>query len=266
MDVAPDMQWISIDAVHPWDRNPRRNEKAAAKLVKLLRKMAPDGNFRRIWTSPIAVQADSMRIVAGHTRWKAATRLGMPELPVKVLDINDTEAAELALADNRIGEEAEWDDEMLRALSAEYELDLTELGWSDEEAAELLGGEGEGDGDKEQPYSRKIEAPIYEPTSPTAPPLVALTHTEKRDALIAEIMAAEVPAEVEAFLVAAAHRHTVFEYGKIAEYYAHAPPDVQELMERSALVIIDFDAAIEGGFVRLSKQLAELAGLEGARG
>ncbi len=49
----------------------------------------------------------------------------------------------------------------------------------------------------------------------------------------------------------------VFDYEQIAEYYAHAPAEVQELMERSALVIVDFGRAIEDGFVRLNQELKE---------
>jgi hypothetical protein len=75
--------------------------------------------------------------------------------------------------------------------------------------------------------------------------------------LIEKIHAAELPHEIETFLEFAAQRHTVFSYEKIAEYYAHAPKEVQELMEDSALVIIDFKKAIEHGFVQLTKDLAE---------
>ena len=62
----------------------------------------------------------------------------------------------------------------------------------------------------------------------------------------------------KAFLLAAAHRHTVFNYENIAEYYANASPEMQRLMEQSALVIIDIDNAIENGFVELSSQIDEL--------
>ena len=47
----------------------------------------------------------------------------------------------------------------------------------------------------------------------------------------------------------------MFDYGKIAEYYAHASKDVQELMERSALVIIDFDNAIANGYAQLKSDI-----------
>ena len=54
----------------------------------------------------------------------------------------------------------------------------------------------------------------------------------------------------------AAYRHTKFNYKNIAEYYAHANKEMQGLMEDSALVIIDFDKAIENGYVKLSEDIA----------
>lgn len=53
-------------------------------------------------------------------------------------------------------------------------------------------------------------------------------------------------------------RHNVFDYKAIAEYYAEATPEMQALMEKSALVIIDYDDAIAEGFVKLSKSLERL--------
>lgn len=56
----------------------------------------------------------------------------------------------------------------------------------------------------------------------------------------------------------AAHRHSVFNYRNIAEFYANANPEVQRLMERSALVIIDINDAIANGFVKLGKAIEEI--------
>ena len=53
-------------------------------------------------------------------------------------------------------------------------------------------------------------------------------------------------------------RSIVFDYGKIANYYAHSEKETQELMENSALVIIDFNKAIENGFVRLTEEINEM--------
>lgn len=79
----------------------------------------------------------------------------------------------------------------------------------------------------------------------------------KVNELTAEIDASNVPSEVKVFLKAAAMRHCVFSYDKIADYYAHASEDVKRLMEQSALVIIDFQQAIENGFVKLSNEMRE---------
>ena len=62
----------------------------------------------------------------------------------------------------------------------------------------------------------------------------------------------------KAFLRYAASRHLVFNYSKIADYYAHATPEMQELMEQSALVILDIDDAIANGYVKLSKDIEKL--------
>jgi hypothetical protein len=55
----------------------------------------------------------------------------------------------------------------------------------------------------------------------------------------------------------AAERHTVFDFKKVADYYSHATEEMQDLMERSALVIIDFDKAIENGYVVLTDQILQ---------
>jgi len=84
-----------------------------------------------------------------------------------------------------------------------------------------------------------------------------LYDTRKRDELISEINALRLPKEVKDFLTHAAGRHTVFNYERIADYYAHSDKQVQDLMEKSALVFIDFDKAIENGFVKMTRDLAE---------
>jgi hypothetical protein len=59
-------------------------------------------------------------------------------------------------------------------------------------------------------------------------------------------------------LIEAAKRHTVFNYRLIAEYYATASKEMQGLMERSALVIIDINNAIANGYVKLSERVKKL--------
>ena len=61
----------------------------------------------------------------------------------------------------------------------------------------------------------------------------------------------------------AAQRHLAFSYREIAEYYAAASKPMQELMEASALVVIDFDDAVKHGYVEMTKTLQELKAFEG---
>jgi hypothetical protein len=103
---------------------------------------------------------------------------------------------------------------------------------------------------EDKKYSNKIEAPIYEPKN-TKPYLLELYNQKKSNRLIREIELSNLDNEEKKFLIEAARRHIVFNYEKISDYYAHASKEMQHLMERSALVIIDFDKAIEFGYVRL---------------
>jgi len=105
-----------------------------------------------------------------------------------------------------------------------------------------------------QKYSSKIEAPIYEPKN-AKPHILELCDKEKTKRLLREIDQSNLPIEEKTFLMDAARRHMVFNYEKIADYYAHATPEMQRLMERSALVIIDFDKAIEYGYVKLCDEI-----------
>lgn len=108
--------------------------------------------------------------------------------------------------------------------------------------------------EEEKEYSTKIEAPVYEPKN-KQPHALELVSTEKTDRLIREIENSNLSAQEKKFLIHAAQRHSVFNYEKIADYYAHATPEMQNLMERSALVIIDFEKAIQLGYVKLCDEI-----------
>lgn len=107
---------------------------------------------------------------------------------------------------------------------------------------------------EEQKYSSKIEAPVYEPKN-VQPHIFELNDKAKTHRLMKEIEASKLPHDEKMFLMDAARRHTIFNYEKIADYYAHATPEMQHLMERSALVIIDFEKAIQYGYVRLCDEI-----------
>jgi len=111
---------------------------------------------------------------------------------------------------------------------------------------------------EDEPYELTVEAPLYQPTG-ERPEVSELYDDARTRQLVAAIQSADsLAVDEQAFLITAAQRHTVLRFDKIAEYYAHASAAVQTMMEDSALVIIDFDRAIELGFVKLNKGIADL--------
>ena len=111
-----------------------------------------------------------------------------------------------------------------------------------------------GNNDSDSSYSDKIKAPIYTPKGPK-PIISELYDNSKTQMLISEIENSDLIQDEKKFLILAAQRHIIFNYQNIAEYYAHSEKSTQDLMEKSALVIIDFEKAIENGFIELTDKL-----------
>lgn len=126
--------WEPIDSIKPWDRNPMVHPEA--QIVALVGEVKRDA-----WGAVIIAQLSSRRIIAGHCRLEAARRLGMDTVPVRFVDVDDHQADRMALADNKIPEMAEWDDEaltlILRDLS-EAEAGFSGIGWSSLDLKKLL--------------------------------------------------------------------------------------------------------------------------------
>jgi len=122
----------------------------------------------------------------------------------------------------------------------------------DDMLSDIINGMGLKEDDN---YSRKIEAPIYTPKGEKPTPQ-DLFDDKRAKELLADIEATDLPEDEKEFLRIAARRHTVINFKRVADYYAHSPAPVQKLMEDSALVIIDFERAIELGYVKLSEEIA----------
>lgn len=106
-------------------------------------------------------------------------------------------------------------------------------------------------------YTTKINIPQYEPKNPP-PELSKTMKLDKFNELLANIEKSNVTPAEKKFLKMCAFRHIVFNYAKIADYYASASPEMQKLMEESALVIIDIDDAIANGYVRVSESIKKI--------
>ena len=148
---------IAISEVIPYDRNPRNNQEAIAKVAASIEAFG----FRQ----PIVVDSE-MVIIAGHTRLEAAKSLGLVEIPVHIAEgLTPTQAAAYRLADNRTAEDAEWDNKLLAQILAELEsqdFDLSLTGFNDADIASLL---AEGDTDT---ASEWVGMPEFTQTDKTA--------------------------------------------------------------------------------------------------
>lgn len=242
-------QLADVVGLVPNPRNPNKHpDKQIAMLAKIIRHQG--------WRSPIVVSNRSGFVVKGHGRLEAAKLLQVEKVPVDRQDYA-TEADEWAdlIADNRIAELAETDDQEIAALLKELDgkIDLAIAGFDEEAEKELqeqLSGQSLSD-----KYTHKIDAPVYEPKG-EKPPIAQLVNQDRFNSLIAEIRNAQLSKEVSSFLELAATRHLVFDYGKIAEFYCHADKPTQSLMENSALVIIDFNKAMQLGYAKMKEEIS----------
>ena len=107
-------------------------------------------------------------------------------------------------------------------------------------------------------YTKNKENIQYVPKLKTMPDIFSLLNTTKYHKLMKEIEESTVSENEKEFLRLAATRHIVFYYETVAEYYCHASPEMQDLMEKSALVILDFDDALQNDYVSLKQHIKEL--------
>ncbi len=129
-------QWPTAKLV-PYARNARTHSEA--QVAQIAASIAEFG-----FTNPILAGSDGV-IVAGHGRLAAAQKLGLEVVPVVVLDhLSPTQRRALVIADNRIAENAGWDDAMLRvelAALADDDFNVALTGFDADALAELMAGE-----------------------------------------------------------------------------------------------------------------------------
>lgn len=204
-------------------------------------------------------------VLAGNHQLAAAISLGWDSIAVVFVDDDEATAQAYALADNRTAELGGFDEVLLAEVLSELEAADASLLEAASYSDLLINGAAEdrtaAEEDSDNLYTDEVNVPQYTPTG-EKPAVSKLYEDSKAEQLKTAIQKSNLPKELEDFLLAAANRHTVFNYRNIAEYYAHAPADVQRLFEDSALVIIDLDDAIARGYVRFTdteKALRETA-------
>ena len=126
-------EWVDISILVENPRNPRVNDQAVESVVKSIKRFG--------FSSPIIARRANNMIIAGHTRYKASIKLGLSTVPVRYLDLDPADADLLMIADNKIGEKADWNNDLLSEILTEingFGLELDALGFTDEELSNLI--------------------------------------------------------------------------------------------------------------------------------
>ena len=137
---------IYLAQLKPYEKNPRKNEQAVDKVAASIKEFG--------FKVPIVIDKDGV-IVAGHTRYKAAKKLGLDSVPCIVADdLTEEQIKAFRLADNKVGEFADWIPELLSdELAGIFDIDMGEFGFELDDSGEIV----EDDYDPEPPEEPKAK-------------------------------------------------------------------------------------------------------------
>ena len=122
---------LPLEEVHPYENNPRKNDNAVEAVAASIKQYG--------FLVPLVISADH-EIITGHTRYKAAGRLGLSTVPCVIADeLTEDQIKAFRLADNKVGELAQWDVDLLPLELADIAQDMAVFGFesiSEEEFGE----------------------------------------------------------------------------------------------------------------------------------
>lgn len=141
---------LKLEELKPYEKNPRKNTEAVKYVAESIKQFG--------FKVPIVIDKNNV-IVAGHTRYKAAKKLGIHEVPCIIADdLTDEQVKAFRLADNKVAEKAEWDFDLLfDELDNIFDIDMESLGFEfDVEDEEAQATEDEFDSElPEEPKARR---------------------------------------------------------------------------------------------------------------
>ena len=112
---------LGLEEIKPYEKNPRNNDNAVDAVAASIREFG--------FKVPIIIDKDNI-IVAGHTRYKAAKKLGLKTVPcIKTDDLTDEQVKAFILADNKVAEQAEWDFDLLNEELETITMDMEQFGF-----------------------------------------------------------------------------------------------------------------------------------------
>ena len=115
------IQTLPLKDIHPYARNPRKNDEAVKGVAASIREFG--------FLVPLVIDQNH-EIVCGHTRYKAAQSLGIKEVPCVVADeLTEDQIRAFRLADNKVGEMAQWDMDLLPLELQGIMLPMTDFGF-----------------------------------------------------------------------------------------------------------------------------------------
>lgn len=243
---------IDLDQLHPHPRNVRQGDVGA-----ICESLKAHGQYRAI-----VYQQSTKRILAGNHTWQAAKALGWKQIAATPVVCDDEQALRILLIDNRLNDLADYDTAELASILQELEATSAKLdgtGFDGDSLDELLADVASDKAlqDQVDAYTQLIKVPQYQIVG-EEPEVTELYDASKCEKMFRKIEKANLPDPIKEFLRLAATRHIVFSYSKIAEFYPHQTKEVQQLMEESALVIIDADDAIANGYAVFARTMTDL--------
>ena len=112
---------LPLGEVHPYKNNPRKNDGAVDAVAESIKQYG--------FLVPLVISADH-EIITGHTRFKAAKKLGLASVPCVIADeLTEEQIKAFRLVDNKVGELAEWDVDLLPLELADIAQDLSPFGF-----------------------------------------------------------------------------------------------------------------------------------------
>ena len=116
------IEYVDINSIKPYNKNPRKNEEAIPYVMESIKQFG--------FKNPVILDKNNV-IVAGHTRIESAKRLGITEIPcIYADDLTDEQIKAFRLADNKVGEIAEWDIDLLDTeLDDILNIDMSDFGF-----------------------------------------------------------------------------------------------------------------------------------------